>query len=662
MKRLIYLLAVLITVGLIAGCASIGSPGGGARDEDPPRLVRANPGPGATNVSRERITLEFNEIVNVKDAFSNVIMSPSAKSTPRVTANGRRVTVQLPDSLSPNTTYTVNFGSAIEDNNEGNKLQGFTYTFSTGPTLDSLRVAGMVLGARDLEPQQGILVGLYPESAGGDSVFMTEKMRYITKTDERGRFIVRGLPEGRYRVVALSDKDNDLKYANPEEDLAFYSETVVPSTDRTIVSDTILNLKTGEVDTVVSRERTVYLPNTILLRSFNSGKRTQYLVKYERPDSARITLLFNTAADSLPKFSIPGTYLSGMAVERSATNDTITYWLPRHLSSRDTLSVRLSYLRPDSANILRPTSDSLSFIFKRPKIKPEKPKKKKDGENDSVPAEPITPKLNWTISGGGSVQEVWRPLTIVFTRPVERFDTASFRLEQKVDTIWRMTREPLRFEGTDSLNPRRYNFSYPWESGVSYRLIADSASVVSMYGEVLEQISHEFATKPIEDYATFRFRITGLPDSVPAFIEFLDGSDRPKRTLPVSAGEALFRYLEPGKYYVRLTLDYNGDGVWTPGDYATGFQPDETFYYPKAVNVKKNWDYDQTWDLWATPVDLQKPDALKKNKPEVDKRARNKKKPEEEEDDEEEDPFGANTFNQDRRPASRGRNSGPLSF
>ncbi len=648
MKKILPAISVILCL-VIAACASIGNPGGGARDEDPPRLVHASPAPWSTDVDRERITLDFDEIVNVKDAYTNVVMSPPGKSVPRVSSNGRRVTIQLPDSLEPNTTYTIDFGTSIEDNNEGNKLNGFTYTFSTGPAIDTLRVAGMVLGAQDLEPAQQMLVGLYSDLS--DSAFMKRKIQYLAKTDDRGRFIVRGLPSGKYRVVALKDNDNDLKYANPEEDLAFYGQFVVPSAERTVVSDTILNLKTGEVDTIVERERTVFLPNTLLLRSFNSGKKTQYLVKYERPDSARITLLFNTAADSLPGFEIPAFRHDsrGIIAERSATNDTITYWLPPKLATIDTIRAAVTYLKPDSASIMAPATDSLNFILKRPKAPKRKEKEKKKESSDSVETVK-TPVLSWTIEGNGSVQEVYKPMTVVFDKPLARLDTASFRLEQKTDTVWHPTAVPLKFVRTDSLNPRKVIFNYPWESGKSYRLLADSAAAVSLYGDVMNAISNEFVTKPIEDYATFTFRLSGLPDSIPAFVEMLNTSDTPVRKTAVSNGNAVFRFLEPGKYYARVTLDWNGDGVWTPGDFISGTAPDEAFYYPKVLNIKKNWDYNQEWDIWATPVDLQKPEAVKKNKPEADRRNRKKKTDDEdEEDDIDDDPFGSGTGFTDRR-------------
>ena len=111
---------------LAVSCASIGNPSGGPRDEDPPRFVRANPAPGSVNVTPQRINIDFDELVNVKDAFTKVVVSPPSKSVPRVSSSGHRVTVQFNDTLLPNTTYTIDFSNAIEDNNEGNKLQGFT--------------------------------------------------------------------------------------------------------------------------------------------------------------------------------------------------------------------------------------------------------------------------------------------------------------------------------------------------------------------------------------------------------------------------------------------------------------------------------------------------------------------------------------------------------
>ena len=226
-------------------------------------------------MKKQKVELEFDELVNVKDAFSKVVVSPVSKSVPRVSSQGRKVIVQFTDTLVPNTTYTIDFADAIEDNNENNKLQGFTYSFSTGDVLDTLQISGMVLSADALEPQQGMLVGVYSNLA--DSAFSTLPFERVTKTDDRGRFSVQGLAPGEYRIFALADVDNDYKRANPEEAMAFYDVTLSPTSERVNAVDTVFNLLTGEVDTVLNRERTRFLPNDILLRSFESDYKSQFL-------------------------------------------------------------------------------------------------------------------------------------------------------------------------------------------------------------------------------------------------------------------------------------------------------------------------------------------------------------------------------------------------
>ena len=374
------LLWVLLSATLIASCASIGNPSGGPRDEDPPRFVRANPAQGSVNVDRKRIDIEFDELVNVKDAFQKVVVSPTSKSVPRVSSLGKKVTVQFNDSLLPNTTYTIDFANSIEDNNENNKLQGFTYSFSTGPTLDTLQISGMVLSADALEPQQGMLVGVYSNLA--DSAFSTLPFERVAKTDDRGRFSVKGLAPGEYRIFALADVDNDYKRANPEEAMAFYDVTLIPTSERVTASDTVFNLLTGEADSVISRERTRFLPNDILLRSFQSNYKPQFLQKYERVDSTRISLIFNAPSDSLPHLEIVNNegYKDWWMLERSAHNDTLTYWIrPRGLVATDSLRIAMTYLRTDSASSLTAATDTLRFFTQRAKAgKPDKKKRQKE--------------------------------------------------------------------------------------------------------------------------------------------------------------------------------------------------------------------------------------------------------------------------------------------
>lgn len=627
--------AALAGALLAASCASIGNPSGGPRDEDPPIFVRANPAPGSVNVSRQRIDIEFDELVNVKDAFSKVVVSPPSKTTPRVSTSGRRVTVFFPDSLLPNTTYTIDFGNAIEDNNEGNKLQGFSYTFSTGPEIDTLRISGMVLSADGLEPQQGMLVGVYSNLS--DTAFSTLPFERMAKTDDRGRFTIRGLAPGEYRLFAVNDVDNDYHRKNPDETAAFYDFVISPTTTRVMASDTVFNLLTGGVDSVLKRERTRYLPNDILLRSFDTGYKPQYLLKYERKDSTKLSFIFNAPSESLPSLEVVGRpdLTDWWVLEKSVNNDTLTYWITdQSVIATDSLRIATTYLRTDSAKMLSAFTDTLRFFLPKDAKKQDKKKdnKKKDSEEEIV-EEFITPLTFRATSS--TAQEVYLPVFFEFETPLSRLDSTAFTLETQVDSVWFPVKKEWKIQAVDSLNPRKLKLEYPWDYSTEYRVTVDSLAATGIYGLSTKKLEHQFKTKSEEDYSTLNFVITNFIDTVPAFVELLSSNDTPVRRAKVVNHRAEFKYLPPGKYYARIYEDFNGNMLYDPGDPDTGQQPDVSYYYPKLINLKKNWERTEDWNVFATAVDLMKPENIKKNKPEADKRNRNRNRQTQEEEDDE---------------------------
>lgn len=637
-RHTIYLLWALVLAGVLASCASIGNPSGGPRDEDPPRFVRANPAPGSLNVNRQKIEIEFDELVNVKDAFSKVVVSPISKSTPRVSSLGRKITVQFNDTLIPNTTYTIDFADAIEDNNESNKLQGFTYSFSTGNVLDTLQISGMVLSADALEPQQGMLVGVYSNLA--DSALSTLPLERVAKTDDRGRFSIQGLAPGEYRLFAVADVDNDYKRANPEEAMAFYDFTLTPTAERVNAIDTVFDLLTGDVDTVLNRERTRFLPNDILLRSFESDYKSQFLQKYERVDSTRLRFIFNAPSETLPEISpvnVEG-YKDWWTLERSAKNDTLTYWLnPATLVATDSLQIAATYFRTDSAQNLTLATDTLKFFTQRPKVtKKKEKKKKKDEEADTIPVK--IPALGFKMISQ-STQEVNLPLIMEFDTPLNRFDTTAFHLEMMVDTVWAPVPKAWKPEHLDSLNPRTFKIEYPWEYATEYRLSVDTLAATGIYGLMTDPLEHKFKTKAEEDYCALTLNISNFTDTIPAFVELVNNSDAPVRREKVVNNSVTFKYLAPGKYYVRIFEDHNGNGIYDTGDFNLHRQPDMAYYYPKIINLKKNWEKSESWNVFDTAIDLMKPEAIKKNKPATDKRNRNNKSENGLEEEEEEDYF-----------------------
>ena len=647
---------VLLLLGV--SCASIGNPTGGPRDEDPPIFVRANPAPYSTNVKRQRVDIEFNEIVNVKDAFSKVVVSPPSKQVPRVSSSGRRVTVTFNDTLLDNTTYTIDFGNSIEDNNEGNKLPSFAYTFSTGPEIDTLEISGMVLGAENLEPQQGMLVGVYSNLS--DTAFSTLPFERMAKTDDRGRFSILGLAPGTYRIFALADLDNDYHRANPEEAMAFYDVTLSPTTKRTTVTDTLFNLKTGEVDSVLRRERTVFLPNDILLRSFESDVKSQYLTKYERQDSTRLNFIFNTKSNVIPKITPLGfeELQDWYVVEKSAKNDSVTFWITApEILATDSLRIAATYLRTDSAQNLSEVNDTLRFFYsrelknaltsaakEREKALKEKEKERekalKDGEQiDESPEKAEKPKPLGLNIITGSTQEVYLPILMEFETPLTRLDTTAFALEVQVDSVWKPVGKPWKLERVDTVNPRKFKIEYPWDFSTQYRLSVDSLAATGIYGLETDPLNYDFKTRAEDEYSSVIFSISNFTDTVPAFIELLSTSDAPVRREKVTNNRVTFKYLPAGKYYARIFEDYNGNGIYDTGNYEAMQQPDQSYYYPKLITVKKNWDKEEIWDVFGTAVDMMKPYAILKNKPEADKKNRNRNNNNNYDEDEEEDYF-----------------------
>ena len=241
MRPLMKMLSIAFLIShfsfLISSCARMGNPDGGWYDEDPPRIVRSTPAEQSTNVTDRKITLYFDEFIKLADPTQSVIVSPPQLEMPEIKATGKRIVVELKDTLKANTTYTIDFSDAISDNNEDNPMGNYTYTFSTGERIDTFEVAGYVLDASNLEPIKGISVGLYDDLA--DSAFRTKPLQRISRTDGSGRFVIKGVAPGEYRVYALQDADGDFQFKQKSEMLAYSHQTYTPSAKPDIRQDTL---------------------------------------------------------------------------------------------------------------------------------------------------------------------------------------------------------------------------------------------------------------------------------------------------------------------------------------------------------------------------------------------------------------------------------------
>lgn len=608
-SKSLYYIFIIIAAAVMYSCANIGNPSGGPIDKTPPIFMRSNPTPNAVNVKDRKIEIFFDEIVTLKDPSTKIIVSPAQTEMPRMSALGRKVTVELVDSLLPNTTYTIDFSNSIQDNNEGNAIDNFAFAFSTGSVIDSMRVSGYVLDSRTLEPMQSVVVGLQSNLA--DSAFHKEKLQRVALTNDRGQFTIRNVSPGSYHIFALKDLDRDYKFGNPTEDIAFLDSIIVPSIGSREAADTVYN-DLNEIDTIMRATRPAYFPNDILLSMFNEDRKSQYLANNLRVDSTRISLTFAAASDTLPSLSIVGRNDvpdQWYTLERSQTNDTLTYWIrPPHLVSADTLMVATTYLRTDTASNLSWGTDTLKFTFQRQKAK----KKKKNEETDSL--EQIRFMELHPLANG--TQEVYAPLLLQTGTPIERYSREAFHLQRKLqnDTTFYPAEIKSIALRDSTLNRRDLMLKVDWEPGAAYTLAVDSLAMTDIYGLQTKPLKVDFNVRKMEEYGNIVFNIPAVRDS--AIVELLDGTDKVVLHTPVKSHRAELLNLLPGKYYARLFIDRNGNGKYDTGNYDMHLQPEETVYYPGAINLKKNWDVEQTWDIYATPIDKQKPEAIKKNKPE----------------------------------------------
>lgn len=625
---------ILVLLILVYACASTnsGMPDGGPYDEDPPKFVRSTPKPYDTENKEKKITIEFDEIVTLDKPSEKIVVSPPQLEQPEIKASGRKIVVNLVDSLKPETTYTVDFSDAIVDNNEGNPLGNFTFTFSTGNVIDTLEVAGTVLGAADLEPVKGIMVGLHSDL--NDSAFQKKPFDRVSRTDSRGHFIIRGVAPGKYRIYALMDGNQNYLYDSKTEMIAFSDSIIIPSMEPAMRQDTLWK-DSLTIDTIKSVGYTRFLPDDVVLRAFKGLNTRQYLSKSERDKENHFILAFSAKADTLPTLKgLNFDEKDAFIIENRPGNDSICYWIKDSLVyQKDTLEIQLDYLYTDTLDQLVPKTDTIFLANKTTKEQrekmqkklaeeKEKERKKKEKKGDTLTVEP-TKFLTMNVDAP-SAFDIYRNIYLSFEEPLASIDTSAIRMEVKVDSLWEET--PFLFMA-DSLVHRQYQILAEWEPEKEYQLSIDSMAFVGLYGLHTDKVKQTIKVKKLDEYGTLLLNIKGA-DAGSAIVELLDNSGKVLRQQPVtSEGTADFYFLNPStKYYIRMFNDRNHNGVWDTGDFEQGIQPEEVFYFPKVWEMKANFEFEETWDIHAIPAERQKLDEIKKQKPEEAKKIQDRNK------------------------------------
>lgn len=389
-KKQSYIFVVFFATLFFAACANIGTPDGGPYDETPPKIVRTSPKYGSSNSHTSKIVLEFDENVKLENATEKVVVSPPQKEQPEISASGKKITVTLLDTLKKNTTYTIDFADAIEDNNEGNPMGDYAFTFSTGERIDTFQVSGHVLDASNLEPIKGMLVGLYSLDNKGDSVsdadttelefpdsiFRTKPFERISRTDSRGHFIIKGIAPGRYKVFALNDQNQNFMFDQRSEMLAFSDRIISPSSKPDIRPDTVWH-DSIHYDSIVMTPYTHFYPDDIVLLAFQEKVQDRYMLKNERPMLHLFSIYFTAPSDTLPLIKgLNFDEANAFIIDANEDKDTLTYWIKDSLIYNiDTLNMAMTYYFTDTTGILTLRTDTMYLASRVSKEKMEKQKK-----------------------------------------------------------------------------------------------------------------------------------------------------------------------------------------------------------------------------------------------------------------------------------------------
>lgn len=619
---------------LLASCARMGRPDGGWYDETPPHVVAAYPEDGGTGVTAKKVRILFDEFIKIENATEKVVVSPPQMEQAEIKSTGKRIEVQLKDSLKPNTTYTIDFSDAISDNNEGNPLGNYTYSFATGDHIDTLEVAGCVLQADNLEPVKGILVGLYGEM--DDSCFVKKPMLRVARADSRGRFIIRGVAPGNYRIYALQDQDGDYRFSQKAEQIAFSRDTITPSFCDAIRQDTTW-IDSLHIKDITRVGYTRFTPDDIVLRAFNEPLTDRFFLKAERQEADHFSLFFSYGDKSMPELrALNFDDRNAFFIEHSVRRDTITYWLrDTTLVNQDTLNVELKYMATDTLGCLQPQTDTLQILAKQPYAKrlkaaqkeyedwhKKQEKKRKRGEPyDSImPPRLLTPEIKT-----GSSLDPDQDVRITFNRPLAMLDSSKIHLYARHDTLWYDT--PLRIRpmeqripgdtvpGNVSKSLRMYDIRAAWQPDTEYSLEIDSLAFMDIYGLTSPKLKQGFKVKSLDEYSSLVFRIPqGKGEKI--VVELLNQQDAAVKRANVVDGTAQFFYITPGTYYARLFYDDNNNGVWDTGNYAEGRQPELTCYYTDEIECKAKWDVTLDWNPKARRAEQQKPAKITKQKAE----------------------------------------------
>lgn len=542
---------------LLASCATVVMPDGGPKDTTPPKPLNFEPQFGAVNFSSNKIVITFDEIIQLKDLNSNLVVSPQMKKNPEVLAQGKKLVIKLPDSLEANTTYSIFLGSSIINYTENLPLPKLQYVFSTGSLMDSLMFRGKVVNAFDLQGVEGAIVMLYKTDE--DSIPMKSKPFYLTKTLANGDFELTNLSGGQYKVFALKDMNSNYIYDQPTEEIAFLDSLITPQ----------INPDSLKLDSLTPKP---ILPE-IRLKMFREIERKQTILSSKVINPNLVKIAFRLPADSMTVDVLKGK-ITGDEIYKVTTRnlDTVNLWLPS--KAGDSLKIGVS-----AAGGFR---DTLELVLN---------KKNKKNQADSLASKPAPLRYK---NYANQMVPYFADLAIDFERPINKVDKSKISLlkltDDRVDTIAFSTAL------ADSVSADRLLIKAKLDEDSKYSLTILDSCVTSIFNETHDTIKSTFVTTKSRNYGNLKFVVDdSLKQKI--IVHLIDAKGQTIREVFVKDSVAIFSNLEPTEYKLKVIFDANGNDKWDTGDYLKGIFPEKVVYFEKAINVRANWDIEERWIL-----------------------------------------------------------------
>lgn len=576
---------VIIAIGvLIYSCANRGYPQGGPKDVTKPVIVKEDPVNGGIGFNKKKLNIYFNEFVQLKDVASKFMISPPQKKKPKVKLRGMRVLVEFQDTLRDSTTYSLDFGTSIVDNNEGNPMGQYRYFFSTGNHIDTMQVGGNVFDAFTHKPVENAYVMLYDEHIT-DSIPLKEVPLYVARTDTAGYFKLSNIKQQRYRIMAIEDGDRNYIFTSPTERVAFTDSIIYP------VSFPMEKRDTSSQDSTAMLQYTAYGPINIHLDMFEEEPNQQYLLNADRKERGCINFNFAIRRKDSLRIDLFGidNEEDVFLKEMNPTMDTLKYWIvDTAVYNLDTLKAELRYLKTDTLGQLVEYRDTTDFDFEDEEVFIDKKKKKdKKKKIDFL-------KIKFNLSSSVNINS---KLSFNVEQPViGSLDSLISLYKIENDTV--KVKQNIRIY-RDSLKIRNYSVDYKWVPEAKYSLEVDSASIYSVFGKFNNKIETKLKVRGEEDYGTIKVTLKNGKYPMILALATKSGKDyKPgRRIYPQKDGEYTIKHVRPGKYFFMAIFDANGNGIWDTGNYLKHIFPERVEYLDKEMDIRENWDFEENWDF-----------------------------------------------------------------